>query len=603
MLTFGRHPNAVIAALPAPSMIGSVARLGLASLVLSAASLLLTRFDGNIAFIWGNTGLVIAALSLRPRDQWRWLLPAFGVAMFAATACFGMGLAAAAPLLAATMTEATLPAWLLRRWEGRFFDRVTGVVMFLLIAGIIGPLIGAVIAASAISLLTDASWQRTAIRWFTSHGLGTITFTPLIMLLLRGDVGRWFQAPLRAQMGPFAVLGLVAAVVTGVFLQDSVPLLFLPMLPMLAATMLYVRIGAAGSILLLVGIGGLLSLSGHGPVHALPTPPLNRILFFQFYVGCAALLVLPVAALIKQHRQAIRDLSQSEARFRLLSDRSADVILEVAPDGTILHASPSVAQVAGQPPAYYLGQHGFTLVHPEDQHVLWRAHRQALANPDIAHIAQFRSPRETAEPTWFEAALRGLGGTAGQGLIVILRDISARKATELALEIAASTDPLTGLVNRRSFLQRLRNQIEHCRVGSSQGSVALVDLDHFKSVNDRFGHAVGDLALQAFARIAAATIDRRHCLARIGGEEFAILLVGINPKEAEATCERLREAVEQLEVELPNGMLEIESPRITASIGLAAVDPASDPATILNRADEALYRAKASGRNCVQIAD
>lgn len=69
------------------------------------------------------------------------------------------------------------------------------------------------------------------------------------------------------------------------------------------------------------------------------------------------------------------------------------------------------------------------------------------------------------------------------------------------------------------------------------------------------------------------------------------------------TCERLREAVEQLEVELPNGMLEIESPRITASIGLAAVDPASDPATILNRADEALYRAKASGRNCVQIAD
>lgn len=149
----------------------------------------------------------------------------------------------------------------------------------------------------------------------------------------------------------------------------------------------------------------------------------------------------------------------------------------------------------------------------------------------------------------------------------------------------------------------MRNQIEHCRVGSSQGSVALVDLDHFKSVNDRFGHAVGDLALQAFARIAAATIDRRHCLARIGGEEFAILLVGINPKEAEATCERLREAVEQLKVELPSGMLEIESPRITASIGLTAVDPASDPATILNRADEALYRAKASGRNCVQVAD
>ncbi|MBB3912637.1 sensor domain-containing diguanylate cyclase [Sphingomonas desiccabilis] len=584
-------------------MISSVARLGLASLVLSTASLVLTRFDGSIAFIWANTGLVIAALSLRPPEQWRWLLPAFGVAMFAATVCFGMGLAAAAPLLAATMTEATLPAWLLRRWKGHFFDRVAGVVMFLLVAGVLGPLVGAVIAATAISLLTDASWERTAIRWFTSHGLGTITFTPLIMLLLRGEVGRWFQVPLREKMGPVAMLGLVAVVVAGVFLQDDIPLLFLPMLPMLAATMLYVRIGAAGSIVLLVAIGGTLSVTGHGPIHAIPTPPLSRILFFQFYVGCAALLVLPVSALLKQHRRAIRDLSQSEARFRLLSDRSADVILEVAPDGTILHASPSVTQVAGRPAAYYLGQHGFTLVHPEDQHVLWRAHRQALANPDIAHTAQFRSPRETPEPAWFEAALRGLGGTAGQGLIVVLRDISARKATELALEIAASTDPLTGLVNRRSFLQRLRNQIEHCRVGSSQGSVALVDLDHFKSVNDRFGHAVGDLALQAFARITAATIDRRHCLARIGGEEFAILLVGISPEEAQAACERLRHAVEQLEVELPSAMLEIEGPRVTASIGLVAIDPESDPATILNRADEALYRAKASGRNCVQVAD
>jgi diguanylate cyclase (GGDEF)-like protein/PAS domain S-box-containing protein len=584
---------------------GSAIRLGLASFVLSTASLVLTRFDGNIAFIWANTALVIAALSLQAPSQWKWLLASFGAAMFLATALFGMGLAAAGPLLAATMTEATLPAWMLRRWRGRYFDRVSGVVMFLVAAGIIGPLVGGMIAATAVSLLTEANFTQTAIRWFASHGLGTVTFTPLIMLVLRGELARWVQVPLREVLGPLSMLFLVGLVVAGVFAQTTATLLFLPMLPMIAATMMYVRVGAAGSIVLLVVIGGLLSITGHGPIYGIEGAALNRILFFQFYVGCAALLVLPVAALLKQHRQAIRRLSQSEARFRLLSDRSADVILEVAADGTIRHASPSVSQVAGHPPEFYLGQHGFTLVHPEDQHVVWRAHRQALANPDIAHIAQFRSVRTSEEPVWFEAAIRGLSPGEGphRGLIVILRDITTRKATEQALEIAASTDPLTGLINRRTFLKRLQDQIARSRKEQGQGSVALIDLDHFKSINDRFGHATGDRVLQAFARVATAALPGRACIGRIGGEEFAVLLTGLPLAEAQACCERLRKAVEELEVGLPALAPGTVGPRVTASIGLVAIEPESDSGATLSRADEALYRAKAEGRNCLRLAD
>jgi diguanylate cyclase (GGDEF)-like protein/PAS domain S-box-containing protein len=595
----------VIAALPLPVKIGSAIRLSLASFALSTASLVLTRFDGSIAYIWANTALVIAALSLRPPSQWGWLLPGFGIAMFAATTFFGMGLAAAAPLLAATMTEAVLPAWLLRRWKGRYFDRVSGVATFLLVAGIIGPLVGSAIATPAVSLLSDNSWDRTAIRWFASHGLGTITFTPLILLLLRGEVGRWFRASRRDLLGAVAILGLVAVVVAGVFSQGSAPLLFLPLLPMLAATMLYVRVGAAGSIVLLVAIGGTLSLNGHGPIHDMAATTLNRILFFQFYVGCAALLVLPVAALLKQYKQAIRHLSESEARFRMLSERSADVILEVAEDGTIRHASPSVTQVAGKPPEFYLGQHGFTLVHPDDQPVVWRAHRQAMANPDIAHIAQFRSARDAEEPVWFEAAIRGLSSPEREhgGLIVILRDISARKATEQALAIAASTDALTGLVNRRTFLARLEEHAKRIHSGRGRGSVALIDLDHFKAVNDRFGHATGDRVLQAFARTATAALPPSACIGRIGGEEFAVLLAGLDPDAAQAACERLRDAIEQLEVGLPALAPGSEGPRVTASIGLVAIDRGSDPATILSRADKALYRAKAEGRNCLRVED
>jgi len=570
---------------------------------------MLTRFDGNIAYIWTNTALIIAALSLRPPAQWGWLLPGFGIAMFTATVFFGMGLAAAGPLLAATMTEAVLPAWLLRRWKGKYFDRVSGVATFLLVAGVVGPLVGSFIAAPAVSLLTGVSWNVTAARWFASHGLGTITFTPLILLLLRGETSRWLKAPSRELLGALGMLALVAAVVAGVFTQGVAPLLFLPLLPMLAATMLYVRVGAAGSIVLLVGIAGALSLNGQGPIHAMPGTALNRLLFFQFYVACAALLVLPVAALLKQYKQAIRNLSESEARFRMLSERSADVILEVAEDGTIRHASPSVSQVAGKPPEFYLGQHGFTLVHPDDQSVVWRAHREAMANPDIAHIAQFRSARDDEEPVWFEAAIRGLSSPerAHGGLIVVLRDISARKATEQALAIAASTDALTGLVNRRTFLARLDEHVSRIRSGRGRGHghgcVALIDLDHFKSVNDRFGHATGDRVLQAFARTASAALPAHACIGRIGGEEFAVLLGGLDPEQALTACERLRVAIEELEVGLPSLAPGSEGPRVTASIGLATIDPASDPAAILNQADRALYEAKAEGRNCLRLAD
>lgn len=183
------------------------------------------------------------------------------------------------------------------------------------------------------------------------------------------------------------------------------------------------------------------------------------------------------------------------------------------------------------------------------------------------------------------------------GHLWIYRDITERKAHEQRLEHLARTDPLTGIANRRTFLERMRVEFE--RLGRYQThSVALLmlDLDHFKRVNDTHGHAAGDEVLKAFTAILQDSVRKVDSLARVGGEEFAILLPETDCEGARLFAERLRRAVAETPVPLDSGPL-----TVTTSIGVALLDPDDDhPHRALQRADEALYRAKGSGRNRVE---
>ena len=163
----------------------------------------------------------------------------------------------------------------------------------------------------------------------------------------------------------------------------------------------------------------------------------------------------------------------------------------------------------------------------------------------------------------------------------------------------ASTDGLTELANRREFEESMANEIS--RAGRFGGSLALIlaDLDNFKQVNDRFGHQAGDEVLKAFADILRETVRDIDVAARYGGEEFAILLPQTDIAGAEKLAERLREAVES------NALAEAHNRPVvvTASFGVAAFPEASTPASLFGAADEALYRAKRAGKNCVVCAD
>jgi diguanylate cyclase (GGDEF)-like protein len=191
--------------------------------------------------------------------------------------------------------------------------------------------------------------------------------------------------------------------------------------------------------------------------------------------------------------------------------------------------------------------------------------------------------------------------------VLVLRDVTDRKKTEHDLRQVqeelvrlAHTDYLTGIHNRRFFMQRLAEEIERVRRHGSQLSVLLFDLDHFKNVNDRCGHYAGDQILKSVADVSMDIKRITDIAARIGGEEFALLLPETDQTGAVLMAQRLRQTIARISHPLTTE----RKIQVTASIGVATVSAQTqDLENVLNHADDALYKAKNSGRNAVCCAD
>ena len=169
--------------------------------------------------------------------------------------------------------------------------------------------------------------------------------------------------------------------------------------------------------------------------------------------------------------------------------------------------------------------------------------------------------------------------------------------TQEALRHQATHDHLTGLWNRRMILEELSREVNRAAHNNTPLAVAVADIDHFKAINDTHGHATGDLVLQATGKQIRAVLRDYDAVGRLGGEEFLLLLPGCDRAEALEITDRARVAVESAPIDLPSGLM-----RVTLSLGLACRRPdgPADAAALVEAADQALYRAKASGRNRVE---
>lgn len=196
-----------------------------------------------------------------------------------------------------------------------------------------------------------------------------------------------------------------------------------------------------------------------------------------------------------------------------------------------------------------------------------------------------------------KAVIEGPDGQV-RGLAGAVLDISDRKAYETALKESAERDYLTQAYNRRKFFAIAREAERQVMERELTACVGVFDIDYFKMVNDRFGHAAGDEALRAVAQCMMAAFDAPHCVARAGGEEFYILFHGCALEEAQARAEALRKSIARMEIETGSARLSV-----TISAGVSELRAEADAVShAISRADRALYRAKHEGRDKVSAA-
>ncbi|WP_423604553.1 diguanylate cyclase [Sphingomonas sp. MS122] len=574
--------------------------VGVAYFALALAAILFTRLSDNVALLWVANAMLLAALCTRPAREHRQLLLAAAFASYTATMVISPFSALAPVFVAANIGEALL-GWKVLAYLGQargVFLRLRSIPAFVLAAGLIAPAASGLVASIALWLARDAEPAFTWANWMIGHGLGALIGTPVALLALGGR-NYWEGLTRRFDVPSFVlVMAGVVAVVVVTFSQSKLPLLFLPILPAIIATAMFRFAGAALSVFAIAVIGAVYTMAGHGPVELLAGSLAQHLQFFQFYIGIVFLIALPFATLMAENRRLSEAVAASEARYRMIADNASDAMLTLDPWGTIRFASPAVRELTGFEPLALIGRNALSLIVEEDREHVRTAHLAALAAPDSTHRVEYRGFVSGGATRWFETTARAVAKENGRiaSIVSIVRDLSLQKAREADLERQARTDPMTGVLNRRAFLQRL-DEIPPRDFGHV-GTLAMLDLDHFKRVNDRLGHAAGDAALLSFADVMRANLRGEDVIARMGGEEFAILFPTLSASAALAACERLRHALEITDVATAAGSF-----RVTVSIGLAPMHADVPADELMRRADAALYRAKAAGRNRTVLSD
>ncbi len=320
--------------------------------------------------------------------------------------------------------------------------------------------------------------------------------------------------------------------------------------------------------------------------------------------------------------RAQQALQQSEERYRLIADWVDDVIWTLDHRGHFSYISPSIEKLSGYTPQDLLHQPASTGLKANSVPVIEQACQAALVKvqrgrPVESFRAELELTHRDGSSLWTEVTMNGLYGPGHQfmGFVGVTRDIRERKGYEVELreardaaEVAnlallsanavlhgqATTDTLTGVSNRRHFEQALAAQISQTRRYGEALSLLMLDIDQFKTINDRFGHQLGDLVIVELARLLKASLRKADLLARWGGDEFVVMMPHTAAEEA---CQ----LAEQLRLSMAVHVFPVV-PRLTGSFGVGELLPGETAEQWFARIDSVLYAAKAAGRNLVKLS-
>lgn len=266
----------------------------------------------------------------------------------------------------------------------------------------------------------------------------------------------------------------------------------------------------------------------------------------------------------------------------------------VGTDGRFLRVNRSLCELVGYTEDDLLGLTFQDITHADDLDADLALVQGVLTGAPMSHTMEKRYIHADGREIWALLAVSLVHDEDGAPLHFIsqIQDITERRELEARLREQAERDPLTGLFNRRRFDEEMRRQIIRTGRTGEPAMLAVIDLDHFKRVNDAEGHLAGDDLLRAVSEALSGRLRRSDILVRMGGDEFAAILVGADEEGGAATARMLVSALRDV---VGGGRA------VTASVGLARIEADDDPAAVLARADAAMYAAKAAGRGVVRV--
>lgn len=292
---------------------------------------------------------------------------------------------------------------------------------------------------------------------------------------------------------------------------------------------------------------------------------------------------------VTARRTAEQERAAAEARFRTLFDHAPLGTLLVGGDGRILEANHAAVALFGHPHEQLLQLTMLDVTVPEDRPASVTARAGVVARQYDEYRLEKRYLRADGTVIWaqLDATLLELRPDGQPVMLNQIQDVTERRLQQAELERIAMIDPLTGLANRRGFIEELAT--------ARTGALLLFDLDRFKMVNDQLGHAAGDevlvlvAELTELAALLTARVREGDVIGRIGGDEFTLLLRDTTPEQAERLAEEIGDRFEAARLGLP------DQP-VTLSAGVTAVDNTVSPAELLDRADRAMYANKRARR-------
>ncbi|WP_051713027.1 putative bifunctional diguanylate cyclase/phosphodiesterase [Spirillospora albida] len=296
-----------------------------------------------------------------------------------------------------------------------------------------------------------------------------------------------------------------------------------------------------------------------------------------------------IGSLLDRLDASMGELARYERRFRALQRYSSDVTTIVGEGGKILYISPGIERVLGEKPEDWIGRHFMEAVHPDDIPIMADHSARLLADPGGTYTCQVRMRHGDGSWRLTELyATNSYADPAVNGIVSNIRDITEIHRVQEELAHQAGHDALTELANRALLVEHTQHAL--AGPGGHRVALALIDLDDFKTINDRLGHAVGDALLIAIAGRLRNCVRPGDMVARLGGDEFAILLHDLSTDQIHTILDRISTALTGIVNAHGHDLL------VHASIGLAQASGSADATELLRRADVAMYTVKENGK-------